>query len=78
MKPEQSAHVHRFHDQVAFHTDSMPDTVYLSPYMAHRLGAALQKYALDCLTTHRFSESHLGTEVVQDRPTPDPSKEVSQ
>lgn len=47
MLSEKTANVHRFNSQVAFSTENMPNTVYLTEDMARKLALELLKAADD-------------------------------
>jgi len=42
------ATVYRFRDKVAFHTDDMSETIYLTAGQAEKLARVLLEYAEDC------------------------------
>ena len=59
------AAVHRFGDKVAFHTDDMPDTVYLTAEQAKKLARVLLEYAEDCERV-KFIDSSLAIQKIED------------
>jgi len=59
------ATVHRFRDKVAFHTDDMPDTVYLTAEQAKKLARVLLEYAEDCDRV-KFVDSAIATQKIED------------
>ena len=59
------ATVHRFGDKVAFHTDDMPDTVYLTAEQAKKLARVLLEYAEDCERV-KFIDSSLAIQKIED------------
>lgn len=54
------ARVHRFRDCVAFDTDEMDQTAYLTAGQAQKLASALLEYAADCNSV-KFTDSRLST-----------------
>ena len=59
------ATVYRFRDKVAFHTDDMPDTVYLTAEQAKKLARVLLEYSEDCDRV-KFIDSSIATQKIED------------
>jgi hypothetical protein len=58
IKTEKAGRVYRFRDCVAFDTDSMPDSVYMTPETALKMAAAFKLFARDCMA-RKMCESTL-------------------
>ena len=63
MKKERYARVYRFHETVAFNTNTSK-SLYLSPALARQFAETLIRYADDCERC-KFTESTLGTTIVE-------------
>lgn len=59
-KLEAQVRLHRFRDSVAFSTESMDQTIYLSYALARKFSVELLRYVKD-IDARKFTESKLGT-----------------
>lgn len=62
---QQQIHIHRFHELIAFSTEDMPDTMYLTADMARKFAETLRQFASD-IDSVKFADSPLGSVIVNE------------
>ncbi len=67
MKTADRARVYRFDNSVAFYTEGMTETVYLTPKMAMEFAEAIEACIFD-ISCLKFTDSTLGSIEIEDPP----------